>query len=207
MRVLTLLRALVGALWLLALWGPALSTSTEAAAAAATAECEGGVGVASCSAPLQPWRAASDHLERDVTALNLTDSQRAAVLNAYASLPHGNAELLAKAAATHVSVTPHLAYRYLTSAEWGASYHGRRFNESIADTIKWRHAYGIADLDTASIATLVQQRLAYTQSALDVRGRAVVYVRCGHDGPRLSPNPNYPYIIPIPNPNVNPNPP
>lgn len=126
----------------------------------------------------------SDHLERDVSLLNLTPAQLGLVMQAFESLPHDDV-LMFKARATQVTVSPHLAYRYLQSCEWSPQYHGRRVNDSIADTIEWRHSYGIASLDTASIAPLVQQRLAWASQSLDKRGRAVMYMHAGHDGPRL----------------------
>lgn len=127
----------------------------------------------------------SDHLERDVSQLNLTSAQLGLVMQAYESLPRHDEMLMLKARATQVTVSPHLAYRYLQSCEWSPQYHGRRVNDSIADTIEWRHSYGIASIDTTSIAPLVQQRLAWASQQLDRRGRAIVYMHAGHDGPRL----------------------
>jgi len=92
---------------------------------------------------------------------------------------------MSKAKTTSMTITPHLVYRYLQSADWKDTYHGRRINESIIDTIEWRFDYGVHKLDTASIATLVDQKLAYVFPRLDKQGRAVIYIRSGHTGPRL----------------------
>jgi hypothetical protein len=128
-------------------------------------------------------------LERDVNTLSLSEAQLKTVMQIYHSLPLHDASLMSKAKTTSMAITPHLVYRYLQSAEWKDTYHGRRINESIVDTIEWRFDYGVHgvhNLDTASIATLVERRLAYVFPRLDKQGRAVIYIRSGHAGPRFS---------------------
>lgn len=129
-----------------------------------------------------------DHLERDVSELNLTSAQLNMVMNAYNSPNiHRNATLSSRAQATHVNVSAHLAFRYLQSSEWVGNFHGKSVNESMMDTVEWRYQYNIPNIDTASIAPLVQQGLAFTSSQLDKHNRAILYVRGGHQGKKESP--------------------
>ena len=153
------------------------------ALAAAAVQCapESDAG-SSCTAP------ASDHLETELRSLNLTETQRELVQRTWESAHIGsNATLLARAKASRLNVTAHLVYRYLQSSEWVGHYHGRQINESIVETVEWRHGFDFASLDAGEFSGLVKQGLAYVAPVLDNKGRSIIYVRGSHEGKRETP--------------------
>jgi len=130
----------------------------------------------------------SDHLETDLSVLNLTDAQRGMVLSTLSGAQiQGNSTLETRARASLVSVNSHLVYRYLQSSEWVGSYHGQAIGDAIVETVEWRHMYDFPRLDSNSIAGLVKAGLAYISPVLDKKGRVIFYVRGSHDGKKESP--------------------
>ena len=63
-----------------------------------------------------------DHIEQDVTKMNLTSTQIALLQSAYETTIAKNSDILKWAEETHFVLSPHLAYRYYASVDWRDEY-------------------------------------------------------------------------------------
>jgi len=86
--------------------------------------------------------------------------------------------LLDKAKLSGYDIDKHLVYRYFTSSEWAQNFHGRKVEDAISDTAKWRAEFGISKIDPKKFKTLLKTGLAYT-SGNDKNGRVIMYFKVG----------------------------
>ena len=141
--------------------------------------------------------AANDRMDGNVWQWLASEPHKKALLTATLAAPALQSPALRKKAdASHLPITPHLAYRYLAAADWADNYNGKPVAEAIAATVAWRDAFGIARLDpSGSFAHLVKSGLGYVGPKLDKRGRTVIYMKVGRVGDKLESNALYQQVL------------
>jgi hypothetical protein len=78
----------------------------------------------------------NDHIECDVSTLNLTDQQMTFITDALHSPRIQNETLKADAALTHWNISAHQMYRYLSSGGWTGKYNGKSIVDAFIDTVR-----------------------------------------------------------------------
>jgi CRAL/TRIO domain len=140
--------------------------------------------------------ATNDRLDGNVWQWLAAEPQKAVMISTTLAAPAlSSPALRKKAEASHLPITPHLAYRYLAAADWADTYNGKPMAEAIAATVAWREAFGIARLDPRAFAHLIKSGLGYVGPQLDKRGRAIIYMKVGRVGDKLESNAVYESVL------------
>lgn len=99
-------------------------------------------------------------------------------------------KLRSQAKETHMDIGPHIAFRYFVSCEWASTFHGKKVQYAIVDTVRWRssfHSKGVHRIDPGPIKHLIQRGLAYT-AGTDKKGRVMMMFKAGRNDKKLYPN-------------------